>query len=168
VFALVLAFLGSATLWWLYFDATAENSRADIVASAQAGRLARDAYSYLHIPIVAGIIAVAVGDNLLLAHPGRPLTGVGAATALGGPALFLLGESAFRVRMIGSVALRRLGSVAALGLTALLSADISASALVAIVTAMLVVLALSERYAPGPPPARPAARPGGGPPPPSP
>ena len=119
VLALILAFIGTATLWWLYFDATAENSRADIVASAQAGRLARDAYSYLHIPIVAGIVAVAVGDNLLLAHPGRPLSAVGTATALGGPALFLFGESVFRLRMIGSVAPRRLACVAALAITAL-------------------------------------------------
>lgn len=66
--ALVLAFLRTATLWWLYFDATAANSREDILASKQAGRLARDAFTYLHVPIVAGIIAVAVGDDLLLAH----------------------------------------------------------------------------------------------------
>ena len=71
--ALALAFLGTATLWWLYFDATAANSREDILASEQAGRLARDAFTYLHIPIVAGIIAVAVGDSLLLAHPAHPL-----------------------------------------------------------------------------------------------
>jgi low temperature requirement protein LtrA len=156
--ALTLAFLATATLWWLYFDATAANSREDILASEQAGRLARDAFTYLHIPIVAGIIAVAVGDNLLLAHPTQPLRGVGAATILGGPALFLLGESLFRLRMVGSVAVRRLACVAALALTAVISAQISSFGLVAIATALLVALALSEQYVPGPLPARPGAR----------
>lgn len=155
VLALALAFLGTATLWWLYFDATAVNSREDILASAQAGRLARDAFTYLHIPIVAGIIAVAVGDDLLLAHPLQPLGAVGATAVLGGPALFLLGESMFRLRMIGSVAPRRLACVAALAITSVISTQISSFALAATATAMLVALALSEQYAPGPLPARP-------------
>ena len=66
------------------------------------GRLARDAYTYLHLPIVAGVIAVAVADELLIAHPGEPFETAGVAMVLGGPALFLLGETLFRVRMIGS------------------------------------------------------------------
>jgi low temperature requirement protein LtrA len=159
VLALALAFLGTATLWWLYFDATAANSREDILASDQAGRLARDAFTYLHIPIIAGIIAVAVGDDLLLAHPAHSLHAVGAATVLGGPALFLLGESMFRLRMIGTVAPRRLACVVGLAITALVSTQVSAFALVGIATAMLVALALSEQYAPGPLPARPATAP---------
>jgi low temperature requirement protein LtrA len=144
VFALALAFLGSATLWWLYFDSVAENSRHDLAVSAQAGRLARDAYTYLHIPIVAGVIAVAVGDDLLLAHPGATLHGVGAAAVLGGPALFLVGESLFRLRMIGSVNPRRLTCAGALALTGLIATDVSAFALMGIATGMLLVLALNE------------------------
>ena len=78
------------------------------------------------------------------------------SAALGGPALFLLGESMFRLRMIGSVAPRRLACVAALAATTLVSGRAPALALIAIGTAMLVTLALSEQYAPGPLPARPA------------
>ncbi|HEY0517580.1 MAG TPA: low temperature requirement protein A [Solirubrobacteraceae bacterium] len=147
ILALTLAFLSTATLWWLYFDSTAANSRADILASEQAGRLARDAFSYLHIPIIAGIIAVAVGDDLLVAHPNEPLGAIGAATALGGPALFLLGESLFRLRMIGSVNPRRLACVAGLASGAAVSSSISAFALVLIATAMLLLLALAEQHA---------------------
>ena len=66
------------------------------------GRLARDAYTYLHLPIVAGIIATAVGNDLLIAEPHHALHGVGLAMMLGGPALFLLGESLFRWRMTGT------------------------------------------------------------------
>jgi low temperature requirement protein LtrA len=122
--------------------------------SEEAGRLARDAYTYLHVPIIAGIIAVAVGDDLLLAHPGDALSGVGAAAVLGGPALFLIGESLFRLRMIGSVNPRRLTCAAALALAGVVGTQISAFALVGIATALLVVLALWEQFAP---PRNPAA-----------
>ena len=66
------------------------------------GRFARDAYTYGHLPIIAGIIATAVGVDLLIAHPAHALHGVGLAMVLGGPALYLLGESMFRRRMTGS------------------------------------------------------------------
>jgi low temperature requirement protein LtrA len=147
VFALILAFLATAALWWLYFDTVAEKSRLIIASSEQAGRLARDAYTFIHIPIIAGIIVVAVGDDLLLAHPTDPLGGVGAATVIGGPALFLLGETLFRLRMTGTFSSRRLACVGVLALLAPISTSISAIALVAIVTAMLIVLALAEQVA---------------------
>jgi low temperature requirement protein LtrA len=148
VFALILTFIGSAVLWWLYFDTVADRSRQVMTASAQPGRLARDAYTYIHIPIIAGIIAVAVGDNLLLAEPTGHLTGVGAATVIGGPALFLLGEILFRLRMTSTVSARRLTCVAALALTIPFSTNVSAIALVATVTAILTLLALSEQFTP--------------------
>jgi low temperature requirement protein LtrA len=71
------------------------------------GRLARDAYTYLHPPIVAGIIATAVGHDLLIGEPHHVLHGVGLAMILGGPALFLLGESLFRWRMTGVTEAKR-------------------------------------------------------------
>jgi low temperature requirement protein LtrA len=153
VCALVLAFVGAATLWWLYFDTVADRSRSVIAGSARAGRLARDAYTYGHIPIIAGIIAVAVGDNLMLAHPTDQLGGVGAATVVGGPALFLLGEILFRMRMTGTVSGRRLACVGALAVSALVATSISAIALVGLVTALLIVLAASEHFATGERPA---------------
>ena len=74
VLCLVVAFLETAALWWLYFGAAAEHSRAAMSTSDDPGRLARDAYTYLHLPIVAGIIATAVGADLLIAEPGDPST----------------------------------------------------------------------------------------------
>jgi low temperature requirement protein LtrA len=145
VFALIVAFLGTAALWWLYFDTVGDTSRQVIAESEQAGRLARDAYTYIHVLIVGGIIAAAVGDNLLLAHPADRLGAVGAATVIGGPALFLLGEMLFRLRVTGTVSSRRLACVGALALTAPISTSISAIALVAVVTVMLMALALSEQ-----------------------
>ena len=108
------------------------------------GRLARDAFTYLHVPIVAGIIAVAVGDDLLIAHPESGLHGVGLAMVLGGPALFLLGEALFRLRVTGAVDVPRLAVAALLVLLAPLGSAISALALCATVAALLCALALWE------------------------
>ena len=101
VLCLVVAFVETAALWWLYFGATAEHARPTLSSCEDPGRLARDAYTYLHLPIVAGIIATAVANNLLIAEPHHAPDGVGAAMILGGPALFLLGESLFCWRMTG-------------------------------------------------------------------
>ena len=57
---LVVAFVETAALWWLYFGSTTEHARATISRCDDPGRLARDAYTYAHLPIVAGIIATAV------------------------------------------------------------------------------------------------------------
>jgi low temperature requirement protein LtrA len=145
VLALIVGFLGTAALWWLYFDTAGDQSRQVIAVSEQAGRLARDAYTYIHILIVAGIISVAVGDDLLVARPTDQLGGVGAAAVLGGPALFLLGEILFRLRVTGTVGARRLTCVGAFALIAPISTSIPAIALVGIATAILIALALSEQ-----------------------
>jgi low temperature requirement protein LtrA len=109
------------------------------------GRLARDAYTYLHVPIVAGIIAVSVGDDLLIAGPSDGAHGVGLAVALGGPVLFLVGESLFRMRVIGDPAnAKRLAVAALLLLFTPVGARVSALALSATVAALLTGLALSE------------------------
>ena len=154
VLCLGLAFLETAALWWLYFGAVAERSRLVMSNCEDPGRLARDAYTYLHAPIVAGIIAVAVGDDLLIAGPGDALHGVGLAMVLGGPALYLVGESLFRLRITGAANAERLAVAALLVLLVPLGSQISALALTATVTSLLSALALwelrpSARSAPG-------------------
>ena len=94
--ALALAFLITGGLWWLYFGVVAEHSRRQMTEVGGPGRLARDAYTYLHLPIVAGVIMVAVGDDLLIAHPNQTLSAAGVVMLAGGPALFLAGEVLFR------------------------------------------------------------------------
>jgi low temperature requirement protein LtrA len=144
VIALLLAFLETAALWWLYFGAVAIHSRRQIAESEDAGRLARDAYTYLHLPIVAGIIVVAVGDDLLIAEPRHALARAGALMVLGGPAIYLLGETLFRVRMIGSASAKRVATIVAICLLFIVSTSISALALCAMVTAVVTGLAVWE------------------------
>ena len=148
VLCLCVAFLETAALWWLYFGAVAERSRLVMSTCEDPGRLARDAYTYLHAPIVAGIIAVAVGDDLLIGEPGRALHGVGLAMVLGGPVLYLAGESLFRLRLTGAANVERLAVAAILVLLAPLGAQISALALSATVAALLSALALWELRTP--------------------
>jgi low temperature requirement protein LtrA len=144
VLALAVAFLETAALWWLYFGEVAEHARRHMAESEDPGRLARDAYTYLHLPIVAGVIVTAVGDELLTAHPGVPLSSAGAAMVLGGPILVLAGETLFRVRMIRSANAKRVTAIAALALLSLVAGSVSAIALTALVAGLLTALALWE------------------------
>jgi low temperature requirement protein LtrA len=95
VFAFVSAFLGSVAMWWIYFDTGARRGADRMQRSGDPGRIGRSAYTYLHLPIVGGIIVCAVADELVLAHP-EHATGGGVAAILGGPALYLLGNALFK------------------------------------------------------------------------
>ena len=144
VLALVVAFLETAALWWLYFSAAEKHSGAAMSASDDPGRLARDAYTYLHLPIIAGIIATAVGANLVIAEPGDPQHGVGLAMLLGGPALFLLGENLFQRKLTSRTNTKRLAVAALLVLLVPLAGNIAALLVIAIVTTLLAALAVWE------------------------
>jgi low temperature requirement protein LtrA len=92
----VIAFLSAALMWWLYFDLGAERGTRLIAGHAQAGRLARNAYTYLHMPIVLGIVISAVADGLLL-EAGSGQAGAGLiAVQTGGNILFLIGVGLFK------------------------------------------------------------------------
>jgi low temperature requirement protein LtrA len=144
VACLVVAFLETVALWWLYFGTPAERSHAVLTTSQDPGRVARDAYTYFHVLIVAGIIAIAAGVDLTIAHPHDPQQGVGLAIILGGPALFLVGESLFQWSTTGRANARRLAAAALIIALAPLGPEISALALTLIVTALLIALATSE------------------------
>jgi low temperature requirement protein LtrA len=144
VVCLVIAFVETAALWWLYFGATAEHARATMSTCDDPGRLARDAYTYLHLPIVAGIIATAVGHDLLIAEPQHTLHGVGLAMMLGGPALFLLGESLFRWRMTGTPNVTRVAVAGLLIFLVPIGGQVSALLGSVIVATLLSALAAWE------------------------
>jgi low temperature requirement protein LtrA len=143
--ALALAFLVTGALWWLYFDEVAEHSQRNIAESEDPGRLARDAYTYLHLPIVAGIIVVAVADDLLIAHPDQQLSAAAVAMTVGGPAIYLIGESLFRLRMTSSLSPQRLLAVVCLGVLGILGRNLSALALSGGVAAILLGLTVWDQ-----------------------
>jgi len=114
VAAFVSAFAGSVALWWVYFDRSADAASAIIDRSADPGRLGRSAYTYGHIPMVAGVIVAAVGDELIIAHPGGHSSTATVATVLGGPALFLGGHLLFKRSVFGVLSPSRLAGLVAL------------------------------------------------------
>ena len=143
VVAAILGVILAAALWWAYFDVAA------LVAGRQLARmphgqerneLARDAYSYLHFPLVAGIVLVALGLEKTLDHVDRPLDWVPAVALVGGLALYLLGHVAFRWRTVREVKRGRL--VVALVLLALvpLAHEVDALVTLAVVTALVWAL----------------------------
>jgi low temperature requirement protein LtrA len=144
VLCLVVAFVETAALWWLYFGATAEHARVTMTTCDDPGRLARDAYTYLHLPIIAGIIATAVANDLLIAEPHHALHAVGLAMMLGGPALYLLGESLFRWRMTRVTHAKRVAVAALLILLIPLGGQVGALLLSIVVATLLTVLAVWE------------------------
>jgi low temperature requirement protein LtrA len=110
--AAVLGIAVAAAMWWTYFDVVALVS-ARRLANAPEGRvrneLARDSYSFIHFPIVAGIILFALGLKKTLGDVDESLDVVPAFALLGGVAIYLLGLVAFRYRHVHTVNWRRLG-----------------------------------------------------------
>lgn len=146
-FGVVLA----ASFWWLYFDVSsigAAHRLRDTPVGKEQNELARDAYSYLHFPMVAGIILVALGLKTTLAHHDEALGLVATTALVGGASLYLAGLLAFRWRHIR--VLGRARSVCAAGILVLipLHSTISALAmLVALATAFVALVAFETvRY----------------------
>ena len=131
-------------MWWLYFDHVAQRARARLRDADDRGRLARDAFTYLHLPIVAGIIVTAAGDEITIAHPGGDAHAWDLALLVGGPFLYLLGHQLFRLRMVGSVSPLRLAGLAALLLIVPFAPLLSVLAVATAATVILAGLAALE------------------------
>jgi low temperature requirement protein LtrA len=131
-----------AALWWAYFDVVAivaERKLSEASGAAQAS-LARDSYSYLHLPMVAGIVLFALALKETLGHVGDELDAVSAFALCGGPALYLLAHDAMRFRTSRTYNSRRLLTVAAL--LAVMPAALSLPALAALAVVTTICWAL--------------------------
>jgi low temperature requirement protein LtrA len=94
--AFVVDFVGSVAMWWIYFDTGAERGSRKIASSDDPGRLARLAYTYIHLLLVGGIIIAAVADEIVLAHPSGHVDMEALAVILGGPAVYIVGNILFK------------------------------------------------------------------------
>ncbi|MEA2896396.1 MAG: hypothetical protein QOJ84_2011 [Bradyrhizobium sp.] len=106
--AFMVALVGSIAMWWVYFHIGAEAGSEHISRAKDSGRLARLAYTYLHLPIVAGIVVSAVGDELLLAHPEGHSGVKEIISMIGGPLLYLAGVILFKRSIHGQLQLSHL------------------------------------------------------------
>jgi low temperature requirement protein LtrA len=108
--------------------------------------MARDSYSYLHFPMVAGIVLIALGMKKTLGHVEDPLKLVPAAALLGGTAMYLLAHVAFRYRHVRTLNTRRLGLAALLVALLPVAVELPALAVLAILVALLVALIAYETH----------------------
>ena len=147
VASLVLGFLTTVALFWLYFAHQAGAAADTMTESDDAARLGRTGYAYAHGVMVAGVIVIAVGIEKTVAHPTGPTSAAVAGVILGGPALFLAGNAVFKLALLGHVPHSRLLAILALGLLAPLA--IVASPLALSAAAAVVVAAIALAAGPG-------------------
>jgi low temperature requirement protein LtrA len=117
IIAFVTAFATAAAAWWIYFDHGERVGAEAIESSDTPGRLARTAYTWMHLPIVAGIVVISVGDKDALSHP-HAHDPAAAIAVIGGPMLFLAGTVLFRHLLERRWARAQLAGLLALALLA--------------------------------------------------
>jgi low temperature requirement protein LtrA len=146
VIAAILGVVLACALWWAYFDVVAVVARRKLMEARghDRARLARDAFSYLHLPMFAGIVLVALGLKKVLAHVSDPLESVPAVALCGGVALYLLSHDAMRYRSVRSVNGRRILAAAVAAALVPAATRLDAVVSVALVAAVCVALIAYE------------------------
>jgi low temperature requirement protein LtrA len=143
VAAAALGIAVAAAVWWLYFDVVAllfERHLAGMEPGRERNELARDSYSYLHFPMVAGIVLAALGLKTTIADVGAPLDVVPATALLGGTAAYLLAHVAVRLRHIRTVNNHRLACAVVVLAFLPIAVEVPALATLALLVSVLWVL----------------------------
>ena len=141
--AAVVGIVVVSALWWMYFDVVALVAARRLVNAApgkERNEIARDSFSYLHLPMVAGIVLLALGIKKTLAHTGHELEVVPAFALLAGSATYLLAHVAFRWRNVHRFSWQRL--IGACACLALLPVAVRVPALVALSLLAVVLVAV--------------------------
>ena len=98
--ALLAAFLGTAAMWWVYFDTSSHDGTEAIVHSDDPGRIGAW-FHYVHVILIAGVIVSAVANELVILHPDGRIAMPAAAALIGGPALYLAGNGIYKTVVYG-------------------------------------------------------------------
>jgi low temperature requirement protein LtrA len=154
VAAAVLGLALAAALWWTYFDMTSLKGERALAGlpEAERPRLARDAYSFLHLPLVGGVVLLALGLKKAMEYVGDvehhhltdPLTGVALYALYGGAALYLFGLAWFTWRTVRILDRVRVGTAVLVVALLPLAAQVPALAQLALLTAVAVGLVVLE------------------------
>lgn len=154
ILASTLGIAVAGAIWWTYFDVTAVAAERELATASEPERprLARDAYTYLHLPMIAGIVLAALGIKKVLSYVGEAdghdwadsLHGVSLVALHAGPALFFFAMVAFRLRVRRTLARSRLTAGLALCATIPLGASIGALMDLVLVCAIAVALIAFE------------------------
>ncbi|HKE13312.1 MAG TPA: low temperature requirement protein A [Kofleriaceae bacterium] len=144
--AALLAVVVAGALWWAYFDLVAIEAelRLGRASGSEQVALARDGYTYLHLPLVAGVVFAALGVKKALSHADLSLDRVSSIALFGGVALYFAGHVLFRLRVVGSLGRPRLLLVLALVGAAAAGTRLPALASLALVAALCTALVAWE------------------------
>ncbi|MFC3803254.1 low temperature requirement protein A [Cohnella sp. GCM10012308] len=142
VLAFLVSFLGTVSMWWIYFETTSRIGHHYIVNASVPGQLARAAYTYTHLLLAGGIVLSAVADEFLLAHPTGHLESGVALVILGSPALYLLSNAIFIWIVSRMFAVPHATGLAALAVLALFSHSLTPLALSASAVIVLIAVAV--------------------------
>lgn len=142
--AALVAFLGTLAMWWLYFGTSSEDATAAIVRSSDPGRMGAHLH-YVHAILIGGIVAAAVGSDVVLARPFGASPLAQAAALAAGPCLYLLGSAAYKRVVYGLVPLSHVLAALALVLLAPLAERVDLLTLAALDTVLLLAVAYRQR-----------------------
>jgi low temperature requirement protein LtrA len=144
--AAALGVIVSASLWWIYFDEALElvEPRLQALTGRARNVTARDGFSFLHLPLVAGIVLLALGVKKTLEHVGDPLEEIAAVALCAGVALYLVADVAFRRRLLDRAEPQRLLAAAACLAAIPLALELPALAALAVIGAVCVALVAYE------------------------
>jgi low temperature requirement protein LtrA len=147
VAAATLGIAVAAALWWLYFDVVAlvaERRLSRAAVGREQNDLARDSYSYLHFPMVAGVVLLALGLKKTIGDVDDALEVVPATAALGGTAVYLLAHVAFRLRNVGTLNPHRLACAVVLVALVPVALELPALATLGVLAGVLGLLVAYE------------------------
>jgi low temperature requirement protein LtrA len=144
VAAFAASFVSSIAMWWIYFDTGVDRASHRFESSDNPGRLARLAYTYIHLVLVAAIILCAVGDEKVIAHPSGHADAKTAAILILGPALYIVGNILFKRATTGRWPLSHLIGLALSAALVPFATTVSPVALSMASTAVLVVVGVWE------------------------
>lgn len=113
VISLLVTFIGSVALWWIYFDTSSKDGTHAITHSRDPGRIGAY-FHYIHVTLIAGIIVVAVGDHMILDKPDAKIDAAAVWVIIGGPLIYLFGDAAYRKVVYGKISRAYLIGMAAL------------------------------------------------------
>lgn len=149
----IATFLGSLVvtvgMWWVYFHIGHRRGTHQIEHADDPGRIARNAFTYLHIPIVAGIVLAAVGSERAIAHPHDAAVLAEGATILGGPLLFLLGNGLFKRSTAKWFPLSHIAGIVALAGLMLVGGWISLMSAMILSAVVMIVVSIWEHLSLG-------------------
>jgi low temperature requirement protein LtrA len=142
--ASAVALLVTIGLWWTYFDRVAGAAEERLTLHEEPVLAAADAYSYLHLVLVTGIIVFAVGAESAVAHPGEALDDGARLALCGGVALYLAGHIAFGRRLVGELSWEKAAAALACLVVFALAGAVAAWVTAGILAAVLLALVVRE------------------------